>query len=491
MSRSASPEGVSCGGPTLSDPAAPASPDSDPTLKYLAFQLFTDTRDSATLAECFPPSGAELESAVSGLVARVGTTGTATRKLGFVVGPLCFDNSDDGIRQLIDDAFRLARTHNIAVGFHIDDALFWGRRTELNQPENLEWLDWNATPATGRLDWSSKPTSIMPQLCFNSPAVAAAAEQRAQLIGSAISAHVAQLEQAGQGELFMGVLLGWETHLGRDFKTGRSSGYHALANRGFSAAHPPADSDGERVHIVQEYIGHWAQALATSGVKPDKIYCHIAFRSQIPLTVAALSGQAPSTETYAQTVNFSPASIVFDPRYQPGFSTYLQTGLQEEIREACAQHHTVHWASCEGSAIDPALAEQGVRGGAMEPYLGNMFNHGAVLVNIFGWNVGPPDNPFRQLAEGDDAVAAYRKFLQGQRLAEEELTTQVPSAQFVGKIAELRRLLPDFIRTHGTAATQEQYARLNACLDKGRFQDAEQSVDALLETVSAAPPTTH
>ena len=45
-----------------------------------------------------------------------------------------------------------------------DDSMFWRGMDALNAPENLEWLDWNRTPSTGRrLDWSSKPTRIAPQ----------------------------------------------------------------------------------------------------------------------------------------------------------------------------------------------------------------------------------------------------------------------------------------------------------------------------------------
>jgi hypothetical protein len=57
------------------------------------------------------------------------------------------------------------------VGFHIDDSMFWGRLKSLNLPGNVEWVDWSGTPGTGRrLDWSSKPLKIMPQLCLNSQA---------------------------------------------------------------------------------------------------------------------------------------------------------------------------------------------------------------------------------------------------------------------------------------------------------------------------------
>jgi hypothetical protein len=50
----------------------------------------------------------------------------------------------------------------------------------------------------------------------------------------------------------------------------------------------------------------------------------------------------------------------------------------------------------------------------METYLARCFNHGATLVNVFGWGIGgtiAPDNPFRVAAEEPAALDAYRKFL--------------------------------------------------------------------------------
>jgi hypothetical protein len=54
----------------------------------------------------------------------------------------------------------------------------------------------------------------------------------------------------------------------------------------------------------------------------------------------------------------------------------------------------------------------------METYLGNLFNHGATFVNIFGWGAGPRDNPFRKFAESEKAIEAYQKFLEGETLQE-------------------------------------------------------------------------
>ena len=48
---------------------------------------------------------------------------------------------------------------------------------------------------------------------------------------------------------------------------------------------------------------------------------------------------------------------------------------------------------------------------------------GARVVNLFGWGVGDSNNPFRKTAESASALAAYRKFLEGGRLAEFVLPT--------------------------------------------------------------------
>ena len=47
----------------------------------------------------------------------------------------------------------------MAVGFHIDDSMFWARRKDLwSDPKNVEALDWDGTPCTGRrLDWQTGP----------------------------------------------------------------------------------------------------------------------------------------------------------------------------------------------------------------------------------------------------------------------------------------------------------------------------------------------
>ena len=54
---------------------------------------------------------------VQSVVKAIGTTGDARHKLGFAVGPFCFDMPDEETRQWIRDAFAVARENDVAVAF--------------------------------------------------------------------------------------------------------------------------------------------------------------------------------------------------------------------------------------------------------------------------------------------------------------------------------------------------------------------------------------
>jgi hypothetical protein len=118
-------------------------------------------------------------------------------------------------------------------------------------------------------------------MCFNSGVIQAEVRRRAtEVIGKAIKAGVDELRQQGKEDLFAGVIMGWETQIGQDFGTACYLGYHALANRGYSKDHPPADLDAEREKIVQEFITIWCKSLADAGVPTRRIYSHTAFLSR-------------------------------------------------------------------------------------------------------------------------------------------------------------------------------------------------------------------
>jgi hypothetical protein len=458
----------------LNNIAAPASAQNThgqpPQTRYLTFQIFTyavkpDTHDSP-----WPPP-LDIASTVRDIVGAIGTTGNDRDKLGFTVGPLSLDQTADQVRQLIDSSFKIARDNNVAVAFHIDDSMFWPRGAPYDKPANLEWLDWKGTPNTGRrLDWSATPSKIAPQLCLNSPAVQSAVAVRARRIGTEIKAQLDQLRRDHKEQLFAGVIAGWETQIGQDFDTGKYLGYCALTNRGFSATHTPADPDRELADVVHDFMGLWARTLAHAGVPSDKIYSQIAVNASNP---------------GARASHFAPPSVAFSKYYLPGFSTYPDAGTFELIHREVASHGSPAWISAEGTNVAPT----GMPGEpTMETYLAKMYNHGGILVNIYSWGMGGPafrNNFFRAATENQEAIGAYRKFLNGKQLVElaPSKNTFSPAA-FQQKIHEIQAELPDWVRrTHGQAKVEPLMGRLDGEIKSQQFVDADRTADEILQVI--------
>ncbi len=452
------------------------------SVQYLAFQIFTRASDSPFLEKSIPPS-LTVEKTVDDIIGKIGTTGGKNRKLGFVPGPISFDDTDERVRQLIRDSFAVAQKKNIAVGFHLDDSMFWGRLSFLQRTENIEWLDWDKTPNKGRrLDWSSTPTKIMPQLCLNSFAVREEVKKRAAIVGEEVKRGMEDLKTAGTADLFLGVIAGWETHIGRDFETGRFLGYCALTNKGYTSEKPPPDIDEARAEVVKEFIDFWAKSLADAGVPGEKIFSHVAFFPKNAYDFIKADQPEKMPGSYLETTNFSPPRTAFGSHHYPGFSTYPAPGHLEQILAERAKNGNPPWASVEGTAIDPGEAEKGAAGDSMEMYLGNLFNHGAVVVNIFGWGVGDASNPFRKVAENKEAILAYQKFLKGEKL-KEGVKPPLPSPQFVSKIRKLREKLPPYIKTNGPGKVSTLYESLDKNLKSEHYAEAEKIIDKILKII--------
>lgn len=456
--------------------------------QYLAFQMFTgspDTRmpigDTGRNPLSEPPDKDEMSRFVQRLITEIGTTGDAETKLAFVIGPLAFDHTDSQLQQMIEDAFEIALEQDIAVGFHIDDSMFWARRSDLWQdPANVEWLDWEGMPNTGRrLDWGVEPTSIFPQMCINSPDIQEEVTRLASnVIGNAVSNGIAALEAHGKAELFAGVIVGWETQIGRDFETNQYLGYCALTNLGFSRQQPPQDMDRERELIVQAFIDLWAVGIAEGGVDPAKIYSHTAVVS----TQTYETMEERSQLTYSQVNQFAPPSVAFGGHYNPGFSTYPQAGLMEQLYDELAQHGAPVWASAEGANLSPGSLTSG---GSMETYLALMFNHGAGLVNIFGWGIGSETtaNPFRTAAEADESLVAYRKFLGGETLIEGDYI----SSDLPARIELMQSELPLWIEQNPNRRSEIEplLQQLQQYLEENRFDEASTIVDQILAIITS------
>lgn len=457
-----------------------------PETRYLTFQVMTGLPGYAgppPRPGRFSLDKGQMEAFVREIVHAIGTTGDARDKLAFAVGPLCLDMPDDETRQFIREAFAVARDNDVAVAFHIDDSMVWGHRKDLlSNPDNIETAGWDEKPSTGRrADWGPEPTRFPPQMCFNSPAIVEAVKARGGLIGDQIRREVQALEAQGKGHLFAGAIAGWETQIGRDFDTGRPLGFRALSHRGFSASHPPKDADRERVEVVHEFIRLWAGSLHGGGVAKDRVFCHIAFTDQ------GLR-QPDAKESYAVKVNFAVPEVAFDPSYRPGFSTYPEGETFQAIYDIVGKHGNPGWISAEGANVSPTSMPGEP---TMETYLARMFNHGAVMVNIFAWGIGGEamkENFFRRAAENPEALAAYAKFLRHEKLVVSPPTGFSPRA-FRAKMQRIQAELPGWVQKSGRQAeAMPLVQKLEGLLRERKWLEADHAADELLSLIGGKKP---
>ena len=147
-------------------PADPGSSKAERETRYLAFQIFTYGPDPriASMGEgknavARFPDRATLRDYVEDIKTADRHRGRAQTRLAVVLGHIGFDHGDAEVTRFIELAFGLALETNVAVGFHIDDSMFWATRKDLwSDPNNVEALDWDGTPCTGRrLDWQTGP----------------------------------------------------------------------------------------------------------------------------------------------------------------------------------------------------------------------------------------------------------------------------------------------------------------------------------------------
>ena len=467
----------------------------EPTPRYLAFQIFTwgpDPRMAGFRIEGTTlPKRQALVPYIQDIKTRIGAVGDGRNHLGFVLGPIsCFDQSDADVTQFIKLGFDLALETNVAVGFKIDDSMFWANRKDLwSDPKNVEASDWKGTPSNGRrLDWGTTPTEAPPQMCFNSPMIQKEVQHRSAILGKAIHAGIERLKSRHRPELFVGITAGWETMIGQDFATGKYLGYRALMNRGFSSQHLPKNKDVELASVVKEFIDLWSKGFAEAGVPVEKIYSHTAFLSH---RVFNLSDHG--SQSYHQYNHFAPPSVAFGDDHQPGFSTYPQPGLFDEIYGELAKHRQRGWSSSEGTNLQLG-AGPGHSGMNMETYLAKMFNHGATLVDIFSWGIGGEanrNNEFRQVTESDEALNAYRKFLTGGLLTESNTDAPTLLERLPSKIHKIQNELPAWLeKTRRQAEAQPLMIELDSALKVKNFDRAEKAADAVLKLIGGGEPST-
>ena len=182
--------------------------------------------------------------------------------------------------------------------------------------------------------------------------------------------------------------------------------------------------------------------------------------------------------------------MAFGKHHRPGFSTYPQPGLFDDIYEQLARHHQVGWASSEGTNLQLGSGP-GQSGMTMETYLAKMFNHGATLVNIFSWGIGGEamkNMDFRVVTEGEEALRAYRKFLKGEPLIEAKTEALTLMERLPPKIHQIQKELPAWIQKTASKKAVALMQQLDEQMKAKNFEEAEKTADSVLKLMAGNAP---
>ncbi len=395
------------------------------------------------------PAGNPDPSGIRDLAARLGTTGDGKTRQLAVGGAIPIFVDDASIVREIRLRFDIARQTNVAVHFNVDDHIGWDKRPDLwnwydpGKPGynpankmNVEWYDWDGTPNKRRYLTPEGKPSQTPHMCYNSPKILTEISRVvSKIVGPALTREIDALKQNNQEYLFAGITIGAEagfddysivskllpqlpSHgdpvqmdgvrmirqaaalMNEDKAPYSRLGYCSLTNAGYSKADPPADINRSLAEVNQKFIEFWDKQFVDAGIPCSKLYTHVA------------------TSSAQDTDNNAPIGIVFNPYARPGWTTYplgtLANGFQPLYKEL-AKHGNPAWGGVE--ANNAAFANPNAP--SWEKYLAWHYNHGAKLVGI---NVGAADpsitSHLSKGAFGDEAMAAYEKFLKGDELNE-------------------------------------------------------------------------
>jgi len=379
------------------------------------------------------------------LIKAIGEQGDGqTRLLGFGV-PCATFVQEKQIPDSIHQAFAVARQRNLAVMLHFDFHIEWPNRPDLwnwfdpnkpgynpNNRRNVEWFCWDGPPAKARyLNWG-EAQKMPPPVCFTSKAVRAEWTRLIHdVIAPPLNKELALLEREGKGQLFAGILVGsepaFDNYNHTDPETAKliatdgaptgQLGYRALLDRGFSKDHPPADIHHALGEIIQETVAFWCKAFAHAGLPTQRLYPHIPAGADLETTSA-------------------PVASAFNSWSRPGWSTYPVGPLQHDfqtIYDELRKHGSPTWGGVEANAGFPGTLVD------WESYLAWHYNHGANLVAV---NIGATGTDLPALLEksafSPEALAAYRKFLKGEKLQEKLISADLPLKRIRSKMDTLQ-----------------------------------------------------
>jgi hypothetical protein len=127
----------------------------------------------------------------------------------------------------------------------------------------------------------------------------------------------------------------------------------------------------------------------------------------------------------------------------------------------------------------------------METYLGRMFNHGAVMTNVFSWGIGGEalrNNFFRVATENPEALQAYAKFLRGEPLVE-SAATGFSSEAFQAKMRRIQAELTGWLQKSGKQAqAMPLIQKVQSLINQKKWLEADNVADQLLALIEGKQP---
>jgi hypothetical protein len=426
------------------------------------------------------------------LIKTIGEQGGRTRLLGFGV-PCATFVLEKQVPAEIHRAFTVAREHNLALMLHFDFHIAWENRPDLwnwfdpkkpgynpDNRRNAEWFGWDGPPARARyLNWG-EAQRMPPLVCFTSKAVRAEWTRLIRdVIGPPLKKELAVLEREGKGYLFAGILVGSEpafdnyTHtdpqtaklVAADGAPTGQLGYRALLDRGYSKDHPPANIHQALGEIIQETVAFWCKAFVQAGFPAQKLYPHIPGGAALETTSA-------------------PIGAAFNAWSRPGWSTYPSGPLERSFQllyDELKKHGNPPWGGVEANTGFPGAPVD------WETYLAWHYNHGATLVAI---NMGATGTDLSAQLEksafSPDALAAYRKFLKGEKLEEKPITAELSATRIRQKMDTLQAGFRRWQAAGRDPAPVGRFVeeRLPALLQANKLEEAEAVIDEAIKRVN-------
>jgi len=353
-----------------------------PDKKYLVFEM---------------TNVADLEPAIKKLVKILGPNDNRSKRMyGFGINciPLLSRPISD-LQNKINNGFNLAEKYNVPVFFHID-------------PMYGEWINF---PTNGRthgkiprswINWGSWLVTAPAIPCFESPEFRKfTTTQLKNGITKIITKRLKKLKKEYKEYLFIGLNIGWETHLINNSKCLKEnapiacmyntniimqkwemaqSGYAALHYKGWNEKKLIAEAKKQDIkvnklfydlcgQVVHDYLELLAKIAYKAGLPANKIYTHIV--------------AVQSVETNTVNTDFPPIWAAVNDYSIPGFTLCNESGAKYNIKELKKLIRTADPRKNKFAAIETYLVHHKTEK-RFTDYMNEVFREDNPIMVIYG-----------------------------------------------------------------------------------------------------------